>query len=83
MVMPPSHADISALRREIAELRGQIVRIKHAYGATDVDGLVAAIKADRARMPPADQADGLAELRTAVQGLIAWAATVTPPFTES
>ena len=49
MVNRPTHADIVALRREIAELRGQLAHIKHALGATDIHGAVAEVRRLRAQ----------------------------------
>ncbi len=59
MVNRPGHADIVALRREIAELRGQLAHIKHALGATDVHGAVAELRRMRAQIGAA--ADGTTE----------------------
>lgn len=62
MVTQVTQADLAALRREIAELRGHVVRFKRALGATTIAEAETAIRQLRAQT--AQHAADISELKT-------------------
>lgn len=77
-----THADLVQVRREIAEQRGHAFQLRYALGNED-PGL-AALELQRMHAACTSIPDieaRLVKLETMVASLVAWAKTVTPPFT--